>query len=234
MSHYVKSLSNVQYALVTGAGRRVGLVIAQALARDGWRILLHARTQADADAALGTLSGASHCAFGADLSDLAGVDELAAWVIEKSGGELSLLVNNASTFTQGAPEETTAHIWSMAMDVNARAPLFLASACLPALRAAGGIVINLGDRSPGEAWPSRAAHAASKAALAAISACSDTAWAPAVRTHHLDLSLVMPPDGSPAALLSLTDAEGNGWTGPEAAAEQILKIASRSADTDFE
>jgi NAD(P)-dependent dehydrogenase (short-subunit alcohol dehydrogenase family) len=106
----------------------------------------------------------------------------------------------------------------------------LSSVCLPALRAAEGAVINLGDRAPSEAWAERTAHAASKAALATISVCCDKAWSPTVRVHHLELSLVLPPDTASANVLERTDAEGLGWIGPEAVAAQVLKIADQSAD----
>jgi NAD(P)-dependent dehydrogenase (short-subunit alcohol dehydrogenase family) len=211
----------------------VGLVIAQELADQGWRVLLHARTQSDADATLTTLAGDGHQSFGADLSSLDELHSLGAWAIQQCGGALDLLINNASTFTKGQPEQTTAAMWGQAMNVNARAPLMLSSACLPALRAAEGTVINLGDRGPSEAWADRTAHAASKAALATISACCDKAWSPTVQVHHLELSLVLPPDNSPPSVMELRDAEGRGWSGAEAVAAEVLKIASGFADNQM-
>lgn len=210
--------------LVTGSARRVGNAIAHHLAEIGWTVLVHARTAAtarDAAARLPRPANQPHAGFGADLRNAEELGQLGAWACDPQHGPLTALVNNASSFTKGPPEATSLDVLSEAFEVNTYAPLVLASACLSTLRAHQGIVVNLGDRGPREIWPGRTAHAASKAALATISACCDAAWQPDVAVEHLELGLVLPPDDAPPRVLALRDVDGMGWSGAQPVAEHI-------------
>src|SRR6185437_11954381 len=88
-------------ALVTGAARRVGSAIAQALHAAGAGVVLHYRSSGEEAAALaqqlnGLRQGSAVLAQ-CDLLDGAAVKELARTAAAAFGG-LDILVNNASSF----------------------------------------------------------------------------------------------------------------------------------------
>jgi NAD(P)-dependent dehydrogenase (short-subunit alcohol dehydrogenase family) len=124
--------------LVTGATRGIGLETGVRLAEVGADVLVHGRDPGRGAAALAAVQAASApdaspALFTADLSSLAGVRGLAAEV-RASCPCLDVLVANAGVY---APERyETADGLELTFAVNAIAPILLAEALLPALRAA--------------------------------------------------------------------------------------------------
>src|SRR5689334_18470603 len=101
-------------AIVTGAGKRVGRAIAEALLSDGWSVVAHVHHESDS-----VPEGAAKAV--ADLTDPACADPIFA--AANGLRPVSLLVNNAARFAHdgfGAfdPGEFDAH-----MAINARAPV---------------------------------------------------------------------------------------------------------------
>src|SRR3954470_17227983 len=83
-------------AIVTGASRGIGLAIAEALAAEGAKLVLNARTAASLEAAAAALraKGAAVETVAGDVGD----EEPASSRVTKAGaraGRLDLLVNNA-------------------------------------------------------------------------------------------------------------------------------------------
>ena len=118
-------------ALVTGSNGGVGLALAEKLAADGWRVLLHGRDPEKLARARRGL-GDAHESLRADLADLGAVRQLAGNVREATD-RLDALVHNAGLVSPklkrtGAGVETT-------MAVNALAPFVLTDALRPLLEA---------------------------------------------------------------------------------------------------
>ncbi len=81
-------------ALVTGAGRRVGRAMTEALAAAGASVAVHYNTSAtEAEALARTLPRAA--TFAADLRDAHAAQDLPARVVEEFG-RLDIVVNSAS------------------------------------------------------------------------------------------------------------------------------------------
>ena len=135
-------------ALVTGAARRVGAVIARVLHGAGANLMLHYRSSAEDAAALaGELNDArpgSVVLTECDLLEVAGFPVLAASAREAFGG-LDLLVNNASTFYPTPIGDITEIDWDDLVGTNLKAPLFLAQALAPLLHERRGLIINVTD-----------------------------------------------------------------------------------------
>ena len=70
---------------------------------------------------------------------------MARQVLERTGGRLDVLVNNASNFYPTPIGTITLEQWHDLFGSNLKAPLFLSQAVLPALRAARGVIINIVD-----------------------------------------------------------------------------------------
>ena len=134
-------------ALITG-GRRIGRVVAQALAERGVHVALsYARSRAEAEEAAGGVRGTGRRALviQADLLDPPACGALVARVAEELG-RLDILVNMASVYTRRAFDDLRLEDWTAALDLDLRASFLCARAAVPHMRAqGGGRIINFSD-----------------------------------------------------------------------------------------
>jgi 3-oxoacyl-[acyl-carrier protein] reductase len=122
----------VPTALVTGAGRGIGLATARAFLQLGWRVLA-------LDKQFGNELGGERVEY--DLTDLAGIAKLIG-----SLGSIDTLVNNAGVLYcdpyDEIPEAHAAEIFA----VNLRAPVALIEAVAPQMRKRrSGRIVNVGS-----------------------------------------------------------------------------------------
>jgi 3-oxoacyl-[acyl-carrier protein] reductase len=180
-------------ALVTGGGTGLGAVIVRKLAELGMSVAVHyghSAREAEAVAAQARELGVKSRAFCADLSGDGLVLEVKRLVTEvgEAFGRLDLVVNNAAT-TRAVPfpelEQVTLGDWDSVLDVNVKAPFFVAQAAASVLRrGGGGQVINTASISGLRArGGSSIAYSVSKAATIHLTKCLATALAPDVRVN---------------------------------------------------
>ncbi len=151
-------------ALITGASQGLGGALAAQLARDGWRVVVDARTESDLREAVHGLGPGEVTAIPGDVADEAHRRALVAAV----GDRLDLLVLNASTLGQRPlPPLADYDLAALrhVLEVNTVAPLALVQRALPALRAAGGRVFALSSDAAVQGYPGWGGYGASKAAL---------------------------------------------------------------------
>ena len=188
-------------ALVTGAGRRLGRVLASALAERGMTLALHhhrsAGGAADLRDAIVAAGGRAAC-FAADLSDPVAARELPARVVAELGG-LDLLVNSAAVMHRLPFEATTPEHYDAILDLNLRSVFFCTQGAAPALRRARGKVINLADLGGLEPWPGFAAHSVSKAGVVMLTKVLARALAPEVTVNAIAPGTVLVPEEYDAA-----------------------------------
>jgi NAD(P)-dependent dehydrogenase (short-subunit alcohol dehydrogenase family) len=105
--------------IVTGASKGIGYACAEAFAAEGARVALVSRSQANLDAALARFPrGASApITIAADMTSHDAADEMVAKV-EKTLGDIDVLVNSAGAARRYAPEELNAQAWHDAMDAK--------------------------------------------------------------------------------------------------------------------
>ncbi|CAJ0821904.1 Glucose 1-dehydrogenase [Ralstonia wenshanensis] len=182
-----ESAAQRRIALVTGAGRRVGRVIALALARHGWDVAVHchrSRAEADAVAAEIVAIGRRAAVLQADLSDEAAAGHLIADCIAALGTP-TCLVNNASLFQYDVATSFSYASLDTHMRTNVAAPLLLSRELHRALTADGaegrGVVINLLDQKLDNLNPDFLSYTLSKAALSTATMQLAQALAPALR-----------------------------------------------------
>jgi NAD(P)-dependent dehydrogenase (short-subunit alcohol dehydrogenase family) len=118
--------------LVTGSNRGLGRAIVEHFARDGARVLCHARTEERARETADAVGGVP---VWGDLERADGVRSTAELTLADAR-ELHVLVHNAGVGSPGGIEDVTREQWERTLAVNAAAPLFLTQALLEPLRTA--------------------------------------------------------------------------------------------------
>lgn len=175
-------------ALVTGAGRRIGRAIALALAADGYRVGVHVnRSRKDGDAVAAEIAagGGTAAVLDCDLGGATAAEDIVARC-RAALGHPTCLVNNASAFDYDDLASMTAASWTRHLDVNLRAPVFLAQAMARDLpQSVTGNVINLVDQRVLRPTPEFFSYGVSKAALWEATRLMAQALAPRVRVNGI-------------------------------------------------
>jgi pteridine reductase len=184
-------------ALITGAARRIGAVIARRLHADGWDVALHCRrSRAELDALIVELERArasSTLALQADLDEVDALAPLVAKTVDRFGG-LDALVNNASVFYPTPIELATPAQWDALFAANARAPFFLSQAAAPHLAKRNGSIVNLVDIYADMPLAEHPIYSMSKAALASMTKALARDLAPDVRVNGISPGAILWPD----------------------------------------
>ena len=158
--------STQRVALVTGAGRGIGLATAKRFLADGWRVAL---LDIDADTLRRTHAAlpAGECiAICADVADAAGVAAAVGRVAQEFG-RLDALVNNAGIAIFKPILDVTYEDWSRVLAVNLTGPFLCVQAAAPLMRdSGGGAIVNITSISGLRASTLRTAYGTSKAGLA--------------------------------------------------------------------
>lgn len=155
--------------LVSGASKGIGWACALELDARGFRVFAGVRNPEDG-VALGAASGGRIVPVPLDVTREADVSAAGRLVTEATGAAgLWGLVNNAGTVFAGPMEYLPPAALREQFEVNVVGALALTQACLPALRSAGGRIVNVSSVNGRIATPFAGAYAASKFALEAAS-----------------------------------------------------------------
>lgn len=172
-------------ALVTGAARRIGRVIALELARAGADVAITFRgSETEAAQTVVELQafGVKALAVACDVRDETSVVDAVGRVVAELGG-LDILVNNAGTFETEALENISVAQWDAMFETNTRGPFLVAKACHAALKEARGRIVNIGSLGGLHPWATHAHYCTSKAALHMLSHTMAKAWAPEISVN---------------------------------------------------
>lgn len=171
-------------AIVTGASRGLGLALARALAKRGFRLVVDARGADALEAARAELSALTDvAAIPGDVADPRHREALVA----AAGPRLDVLVNNASVLGPTPLPPLGAYPLDALEDVfrvNVLAPLALAQLALPLLRR-GGRIVNVTSDAAVEAYEGWGGYGSSKAALEQLTRVL-AAENPALRVYAVD------------------------------------------------
>jgi NAD(P)-dependent dehydrogenase (short-subunit alcohol dehydrogenase family) len=159
--------TGAKVALVTGAGRGIGLAATRRFLAEGWRVAL-----LDIDGELLRSAMAALAAPAATLAltcDVAQVEAITEAVQQAAAhfGRLDALVNNAGIAVFKPLLETTPEEWARVLAVNLTGPFLATQAAAPLMAAGGGgAVVNITSISGLRASTLRVAYGTSKAGLA--------------------------------------------------------------------
>ncbi len=157
-------------AFITGAGRGIGLAIAEALATDGAGVALIDIDPAVLQAAARSI-GDQALAVTADVRRLEDVQRAVELTVEHFGG-LDILVNNAGICALTGIADITEDEWDRMLDINLRGAFFCCQAALPYLRQSvqGGRIVNMASVAGQSGGVTVGVHySASKAGLIGLS-----------------------------------------------------------------
>jgi len=173
-------------AIVTGASAGFGRAVAHDLAAAGWTLAIDARTAADLDAVATELRsiGARVTAVAGDVAD---PDHRRA-LVAAAGDRIDLLVASAGTLGPSPlPRLADLDLGALerALRTNVVAQVGLVQEALPALRAAGGVVVAVTSDAAVEGYEGWGAYGASKAAFEQIAHVLGTEE-PALAVYRLD------------------------------------------------
>lgn len=187
-----------RWALVTGAAKRIGAVVASTLHGAGANVAIHYnRSAAEAEqvaASLNRRRAKSAFTVAADMLDVAAVERLAAQVLERTDGRLDVLVNNASNFYPTPIGTITLEQWDDLFGSNLKAPLFLSQALVPALRATRGVIVNIVDVHSQRPLRDHPVYGAAKAGLAMLTRSLAKDLGPDIRVNGVSPGAILWPD----------------------------------------
>ncbi len=222
-----------QVALVTGAGRRMGRVIALTLARAGANVVVN--YSGSLAGALQTARdiralGVESLAVRADVSKPAQVRAMFR-AAEKKFGALDILINNAGIFFERKWNHLTEKDWDQILGVNLKGPFFCAQEAARLMqRGKGGRIVNISSLGGLEAWPSYTHYCSSKAAQIMMTRCLAKALAPNILVNSVAPGSILFPDEDRSTwtenVLKTTPLQKAGR--PEDIAEMVLYLVTRA------
>ncbi len=174
-------------ALVTGAGRGIGLAAAAALAEAGAHVTLAARTVSEIEAAAEAIcaAGGSADALLLDVLDTAALDATI-----DAAGPFHVLVNNAGTNRPKPITEITTEDFDAVVDLNFRAAYFVDRAVVRGMIKAGikGSIIHISSQMGPVGGPNRTVYCGSKHAIEGLT----KALAVEVGAHGVRVNSICP------------------------------------------
>lgn len=157
-----------QVAIVTGAGRGIGAATARRLSAAGASVVLAARSEEEIEGVAAELrkKGSRAIAVAADVSDLAGVEEIVESALEQFD-RVDILVNNAAVIW---PLEEIADVdpeeWAYNVMINLMGPFFMVRNVLPVMVDQGsGCILNISSGASSAAILGASAYCTAKAGL---------------------------------------------------------------------
>jgi gluconate 5-dehydrogenase len=177
-------------ALITGAGRGLGLATARGLAQAGAAVILNDREGERLEQAVATLAGEGLAAHGArfDVSDPEAV-RLEVSALLSRFGPVDILVNNAGIHRRGPLEGLEESAWQEVLDTNLSGPFYVAKQIVPGMIARrAGKIINICSVMSEVGRPTVAPYMASKGGLKMLTKAMAVEWA----RHNIQVNGIGP------------------------------------------
>lgn len=160
-------------ALITGASRGIGRRAAEVFSSRGWDLLLTARNRDQLQSLAAELRQRDGHSVEVESIDFTESQTIAPGLnsLVSRGQIPSVLVNNAGAAYTGELLEMPLDTWQWILQLNLTSVMQVCSAVVPAMRAAGGLVINVSSHAARNAFPQWGAYCVTKAALERFTRC---------------------------------------------------------------
>lgn len=181
--------------LVTGGAKRIGAVLALALARRGAHVAFSYRKsagEADKTAKAITECGVEVLAVKADLSKRPAVERLFAQ-IRKRWGRLDVLINCASNFERVPYAQLKESDWDHALDANLKGPFLCSLYASRLMQKHGGKIINFADWAGVRPYKNYLPYCVSKAGVIGLTKGLAKELAPRIQVNAVAPGPILPP-----------------------------------------
>ncbi|HEY1831471.1 MAG TPA: SDR family oxidoreductase [Acidimicrobiales bacterium] len=174
-------------AIVTGGGSGIGRATSRRMSEEGARVAVLDLDAASAKTVADEIGGIG---FGVDVCDVDAVQDVFDAAVKELGG-LSLLYNNAGTSAFGKLHEIDAGEWNRVLGVNLTGVFAGFRAAVPHMLAGGGgAIVSTASISGTRPAAGEGPYAASKAAVAALTATAALEYAPAIRVNAVSPGMI--------------------------------------------
>ena len=229
---------NDKVAVVTGGSSGIGRAIAQRFAREGVKVLIVARKEADLQATAAGFPNISYLV--GDLTDQGAIEAIKQKIETEYGGRLDILVNNAGWCPVKPIQEITMADYGKAFDLDVKAVVDLTINTLPYIIKSKGTIINMSSIGATQAGPNISMYVGAKAAISSFT----RGWALDLAKTGVRVNAVAPgaietniwnvpgltPEQSAAHEKSIVDAIPMGRMGqPDEIANVVVFLASDQA-----
>ncbi len=166
-------------AVVTGGGTGIGAVISKELARHGADVVITSRNPEHHTQIVEEIQalGRRALAIPADVRDPEQTQTAAERTLE-AFGRIDILVNNAAGNFLCAAEQLSPNGWRAVVDIVLNGTFLMSRAVLPAMKAQGGGIVNIGANYAWLAAPYVAHSGAAKAGVLNLTRTLAVEWAP--------------------------------------------------------
>lgn len=177
--HTEAAAAGIRSALVTGGAQGIGRALVRHLSEAGWRV---AALDIDAEALAEVADWPGVLTLTCDIGDEAQVRRA---VTQAGFDRIDLLVNNGGPASAhcGPLEDLTLEAWNGWIGTHLTGAFLVTRACLPALRAAHGSVVNMASTRAFQSEPGSYAYAAAKGGLVALTHALAVGLGPEVRAN---------------------------------------------------
>lgn len=177
-------------AIITGASRGIGKIIATELAKNHFHLAIVARNRQKLDELAGKLSdfNVKILSISVDLENENAADQIIDQTI-KTFGKFDVLINNAGIALNQPILDSNVKTWNKIFYVNARTPYFLCQKAIPYLRKSSHpVIINLGSVVDHKGYLNQSIYASSKHAIAGFT----SVLAKEVQKDNIRVHLISP------------------------------------------
>jgi 3-oxoacyl-[acyl-carrier protein] reductase len=155
-------------ALITGASKGIGQGVAKVFAKEGAKVVLVSRTEADLKKSVEDITKAGGKAFYI-VADVTKQDDMAKMAERtiKDHGRIDILIHNAGIYPVANISDMTLDNWNQVITTNLTSTFLAVKACLPSMKKQkyGRIVLTSSISGPKVGWPGGAHYTASKAGM---------------------------------------------------------------------
>jgi len=186
-----------KFIFLTGGAKRIGKTTCKHFHNEGFNIIFHYNSsESEANEIKKTLNKIrkdSCFTLQADFDDESSIKKLTQGLSEITD-ELSVLINNASSFYPTPIEDASMDEWNNLMATNATTPLFLTQALLPFLKKGKGCIINISDTLAPSGIKNFSLYSGAKSALEGITKSLAKELAPDIRVNAISPGAILWPE----------------------------------------
>jgi NADP-dependent 3-hydroxy acid dehydrogenase YdfG len=221
-------------AVVTGASRGIGAAVAEALAAEGVRVALVARTRSQLDEVASRIGGA--IVVEADLSTTDGANAAADEAAQAFNGVPDIFVSNAGVFRIAPVHEMDVPDFDTMVATNLTAPFALLSRLVRGMRERGsGHVVTIGSVADRSIFAGNAAYSATKFASRAVhEVLREETRGSGVRVTLVSPAAVDTDIWDPIQFADGSKPDRRGMLDPAAVAEAVVFAVTRPASVNID